>query len=60
MDKEYRTRKELPGLGEGCILAKLNARWYHDKWDRIRLSKEIVEENREWFEEIKKYIKNTK
>lgn len=53
MNKEYKLRKELPGLGEGCKLKKLNARWYHDEFDRIRLSKEIVEENLEWFEEIK-------
>jgi len=37
MDKKYKTRRELPGLGEGCILTKFNNRWYHDKWDRIRL-----------------------
>jgi len=53
MDKEYKTRKELPGLGIGCILTKFNSRWYHDQFDRIKLSKEIVEENTIWFEEVK-------
>jgi len=58
MDKKYKTRKELPGLGIGCILTKLYNRCYHDQFDRIRLSADIVEENWEWFEEIKKCKKD--
>lgn len=55
--KSYRLRKPLPGLGEGAILTEFidsyGRRWYHDEFDRFRFSAEIVEENYDWFEEIR-------
>ena len=55
--KEYKLRKEMPGLGEGGILKEhidpfTGRHLYHDEFNRIQLSKEIVEENWDWFEKV--------
>jgi len=53
----YKLKKPMPGLGEGGELTKFtdsyNREWYHDEFDRIRLSAEIVENNYDCFEQIK-------
>jgi len=50
--EKYRLKRDLPGLRKGSIISKFNNRWYHDEFDRIRLSREIVEENSKWFEKV--------